>query len=68
MKTTATLKEQVNSLPELPGVYQYFNVLDEIIYVGKAKNLKKRVSSYFNKNHEKGKTNVLVKNIASLNT
>jgi excinuclease ABC subunit C len=47
-------------------VYQYFNANDEIIYVGKAKNLKKRVSSYFNKVHEQGKTNVLVKNIASL--
>jgi len=66
MKKKVTLKEQVNSLPELPGVYQYFNALDEIIYVGKAKNLKKRVSSYFNKVHEQGKTNVLVKNIASL--
>jgi len=66
METANTLKNQVDSLPEVPGVYQYFNALDEIIYVGKAKNLKKRVSSYFNKNHEQGKTNVLVKNIASL--
>jgi len=66
MKTPTTLKEQVNSLPDKPGVYQYFNANDEIIYVGKAKNLKKRVSSYFNKIHEQGKTNVLVKNIVSL--
>jgi excinuclease ABC subunit C len=66
MKSNNTLKEQVNSLPDKPGVYQYFNANDEIIYVGKAKNLKKRVSSYFNKIHEQGKTNVLVKNIASL--
>lgn len=66
MKNTDTLKEQVNSLPEVPGVYQYYNDNNEIIYVGKAKNLKKRVSSYFNKNHDSGKTNVLVKNIASL--
>ena len=66
MKTLSNLKDQVNSLPEKPGVYQYFNDKDEIIYVGKAKNLKKRVSSYFNKIHESGKTNVLVKNIASL--
>jgi len=66
MKTSDTLIEQVNSLPDKPGVYQYFNVNDEIIYVGKARNLKKRVSSYFNKIHDSGKTNVLVKNIASL--
>lgn len=66
MKTSNTLKEQVNALPDKPGVYQYYNVNDEIIYVGKARNLKKRVSSYFNKIHDSGKTNVLVKNIASL--
>ena len=66
MKTSNTLKEQVNALPDKPGVYQYFNANDEIIYVGKAKNLKKRVTSYFNKIHEQGKTNVLVKNIVSL--
>jgi len=66
MKTKNTLKEQVNALPDKPGVYQYFNENDEIIYVGKAKNLKKRVNSYFNKIHDSGKTNVLVKNICSL--
>jgi excinuclease ABC subunit C len=66
MKSNDTLKEQVNALPDKPGVYQYYNANDEIIYVGKAKNLKKRVSSYFNKVHEQGKTNVLVKNIVSL--
>ena len=66
MKTSNTLKEQVNALPDKPGVYQYFNASDEIIYVGKAKNLKKRVTSSFNKIHDSGKTNVLVKNIASL--
>ena len=66
MKSNNTLKEQVNALPDKPGVYQYFNANDEIIYVGKAKNLKKRVTSYFNKIHEQGKTNVLVKNIVSL--
>jgi len=66
MKPNNTLKEQVNALPDKPGVYQYFNAGEEIIYVGKAKNLKKRVSSYFNKIHEQGKTNVLVKNIVSL--
>lgn len=57
---------QIKSLPSEPGVYQYFNSLGEIIYIGKAKNLKKRVSSYFNKIHDSGKTNVLVKNIDSL--
>ena len=66
MKTNKTLMDEVNALPDKPGVYQYFNLNDEIIYVGKAKNLKKRVTSYFNKIHEQGKTNVLVKNIVSL--
>jgi len=66
MTASETLKQQISTLPDLPGVYQYFNVNDEIIYVGKAKNLKKRVSSYFNKVHEYGKTNVLVKNISYL--
>lgn len=60
------LKNDIKMLPDKPGVYQYFNDKEEIIYVGKAKNLKKRVSSYFNKIHDSGKTNVLVKNIASL--
>jgi len=51
-------------LPDSPGVYQYFNAADEIIYIGKAKNLKKRVSSYFNRDHyENNKLKVLVKNI-----
>lgn len=66
MTTSDALKQQICTLPDLTGVYQYFNVNDEIIYVGKAKNLKKRVSSYFNKVHEYGKTNVLVKNISYL--
>jgi len=66
MKSNNTLKEQVNALPDKPGVYQYYNANDEIIYVGKAKSLKKRVTSYFNKIHDSGKTNVLVKNIVSL--
>ncbi len=57
---------QIRSLPNSPGVYQYFDINDVIIYVGKAKNLKKRVASYFTKNHENGKTRVLVKKIASI--
>ncbi len=57
---------QLQTLPDGPGVYQFFNKDGKIIYVGKAKNLKKRVSSYFHKNHEYGKTRVLVKKIESI--
>ena len=53
-------------MPSTPGVYQYFNKAGDIIYVGKAKNLKRRVSSYFNKEHESVKTNILVNNIYDL--
>ncbi len=60
------LKLEIDSLPDCPGVYQYYNAAGEIIYVGKAKNLKRRVSSYFSKDHGAGKTAVLVKNIDSL--
>ena len=60
------LKVQIQSLPNSPGVYQYFDKEDKILYVGKAKNLKKRVSSYFSKKHENGKTRVLVKKIANI--
>ena len=55
---------QLKTLPNAPGVYQYFDAEGTIIYVGKAKNLKKRVSSYFTKTHDYGKTRVLVKKIA----
>lgn len=60
------LNIQLSSLPTSPGVYQFYDSNDGILYVGKAKNLKKRVSSYFNKNHEYGKTRVLVKKISSI--
>ena len=60
------LEVQIKSLPNTPGVYQYYDRADKILYIGKAKNLKKRVSSYFNKNHENGKTRVLVAKIASI--
>lgn len=57
---------QLKTLPNAPGVYQYFDKDGTILYVGKAKNLKKRVSSYFTKNHEYGKTKVLVKKIVTI--
>ena len=53
-------------IPETPGCYQYFDEKGTIIYVGKAKNLKRRVSSYFNKIHDSPKTNVLVKQIRDI--
>lgn len=61
-----TLDIQLKTLPNAPGVYQYFDADGTIIYVGKAKNLKKRVSSYFTKTHDNGKTRVLVKKIANI--
>ncbi|PQJ21847.1 excinuclease ABC subunit UvrC [Tenacibaculum sp. SG-28] len=61
-----TLDLQVKTLPNSPGVYQYFDKNDIVIYVGKAKDLKKRVSSYFTKNHEQGKTRILVKKIVRI--
>lgn len=65
--TTEThLKKIVDSLPNRPGIYQYFDEKGSIIYVGKAKDLKKRVSSYFNKTHEPGKTRVLVRKIKDI--
>lgn len=65
-KEITHLKQIVLSLPEKPGVYQYLNAKDEIIYVGKAKNLKRRVSSYFNKEQQSTKTKVLVKQICDI--
>ena len=53
-------------LPDKPGCYQYFDEKGVILYVGKAKNLKKRVSSYFNKNHDSTKTRVLVRRIRDI--
>ncbi|MEO9894302.1 excinuclease ABC subunit UvrC [Aurantibacter sp.] len=61
-----SLKIQISVLPNAPGVYQFYNKDDKILYVGKAKNLKRRVSSYFTKNHENGKTRILVKQICSI--
>lgn len=66
LKTSEYLKGIVMNLPEGPGIYQYLNAEGVIIYVGKAKNLKRRVYSYFSKEHEPGKTRVLVGKIADI--
>jgi excinuclease ABC subunit C len=58
-----SLSEQLKQLPESPGVYQYFNVDGTVLYVGKAKNIKKRVLSYFNRDLESFKTKLLVSQI-----
>jgi excinuclease ABC subunit C len=60
------LQLKLKTLPEKPGIYQYYDVNGTILYVGKAKNLKKRVSSYFNKTQDNGKTIMLVKRIADI--
>ena len=65
MSNTA-VEVQIHSLPDNPGVYQFFDSEGIILYVGKAKNLKKRVSSYFTKKQEYGKTRVMVKKIRSI--
>ncbi|PKV48511.1 excinuclease ABC subunit C [Aquimarina sp. MAR_2010_214] len=62
----ATLDIQIKTLPTSPGVYQYYDKDEKLLYVGKAKNLKKRVSSYFTKNHDNYKTKVLVKKIHAI--
>ena len=62
----APIELQLQTLPDSPGVYQYYDKDGKILYVGKAKNLKKRVSSYFNKQHDNAKTNVLVKKIVEI--
>ena len=60
------LRESIKLVPEQPGCYLYYNKDGEIIYVGKAKNLKRRVYSYFHKQHESAKTTVLVSQIEKL--
>ncbi|MDC1104155.1 excinuclease ABC subunit UvrC [Polaribacter sp.] len=62
----ASLELQLKTLPDSPGVYQYYDKNEDVIYVGKAKNLKKRVTSYFTKNHENAKTRILVKQIVDI--
>lgn len=61
-----SLKIQIKTLPNSPGVYQYYDKQDQLLYIGKAIDLKKRVSSYFNKTQENGKTRVLVSKIRSI--
>lgn len=61
-----SLELQLQTLPESPGVYQYYDKDGKILYVGKAKNLKKRVASYFTKTHENAKTSVLVRKIVTI--
>jgi excinuclease ABC subunit C len=60
------LELQIQTLPDSPGVYQYFDKDEKLLYVGKAKNLKKRVMSYFNKVHENGRTRVMVRKIVAV--
>ncbi|MGN0211306.1 MAG: GIY-YIG nuclease family protein, partial [Muribaculaceae bacterium] len=60
------LREKVSFLPDSPGVYTYYDAKGTIIYIGKAKNLRRRVSSYFNREHTVLRTNLLVKAIADM--
>ncbi|MBX3165404.1 MAG: excinuclease ABC subunit UvrC [Bacteroidetes bacterium] len=58
----------IKTLPETPGVYQYFDDEGTLLYVGKAKNLKKRVSSYFTKEHDSGRLRIMVRKIRDIKT
>ncbi len=62
----AHLREKILGLPEAPGVYMYLDKHGKVIYVGKAKRLKRRVSSYFNRRHDSVRTNLLVRNIVDM--
>ncbi len=61
-----SLREKILALPESPGVYMYLDKNGEVIYVGKAKRLKRRVSSYFNRRHDVTRTNLMVRNIVDM--
>lgn len=60
------LRKKILDLPDLPGVYMYLDRTGKVIYVGKAKRLKRRVSSYFNRRHDSTRTNLLVRNIVDM--
>lgn len=60
------LREKILNLPDQPGVYMYLDRAGKVIYVGKAKRLKRRVSSYFNRRHDSTKTNLLVRSIVDM--
>ncbi len=60
------IKLKLQLLPDKPGIYQYYDINGVILYVGKAKNLKKRVTSYFAKNHDNAKTRILVRQIEDI--
>ena len=62
----ASVKLQISTLPNAPGVYQYYDKDEQLLYVGKAKYLKKRVASYFNKQHDNARTRLLVKRIHTI--
>ncbi|HEU4719695.1 MAG TPA: excinuclease ABC subunit UvrC [Bacteroidia bacterium] len=66
MSTEEQLRQNIKALPDSPGVYQYFDAEGKLLYVGKAKNLKKRVASYFTKEHDNAKTAILVRRIADI--
>ncbi len=65
-KKSASLTEKISILPDTPGVYMYYDSEGTVIYVGKAKNLKRRVSSYFNRTHDSLRTNLLVRAIVDM--
>ena len=64
--TLSAVTLQIQTLPDSPGVYQFYDKDAKLLYVGKARNLKKRVSSYFNKVHDVGRTNVMVRKIVEI--
>lgn len=65
-RKSAALEEKISILPDTPGVYMYYDSEGTVIYVGKAKNLKRRVSSYFNRTHDSLRTNLLVRAIVDM--